>query len=153
MEKLRTISQIDRLAEARFGGRSTNINGGRRDISPTSSSKYCEGPTTDVSLTMLRCSAIKFGQLYRREKIIFVEHVKKYWAALLGTVLYTYSSEKDNKPSTVINVDDYKARPIKVGSFSNSSSTNGSTNGKKDFGFEIVCPGRKTYQVKTKIDF
>lgn len=89
-----------------------------------------------ISASAIKYSAIKSGLLFRKEKVLFVEHSKRLWVALLGTTLFVYNSEKDAKPIYSINVDEYTARPIAV------SYTN-----KKEFGFEIICPGKKTYQV------
>jgi hypothetical protein len=90
-----------------------------------------------ISASAVKYSAVKCGPLHRKEKVLFVEHSKRLWVALLGTTLFVYTSEKDAKPIHNINVDEYNARPIAV----SQSSKN------KEFGFEIICPGKKTYQV------
>lgn len=89
-----------------------------------------------ISASAIRYSAIKCGTLIRKEKTLFFEHSKRLWAALLGTTLFVYNSEKDSKPVQNISVDEYNARPIAPTQIN-----------KKEFGFEIVCPAKKTFQV------
>ncbi|CAH0394100.1 unnamed protein product [Bemisia tabaci] len=85
-------------------------------------------------------SAIKHGVLARKERVLKAfEKVRKYWVGVLGHSLYIYTSEKDLRPTTVIDILGYSARPVSVKDPPNSSP-------KKDYTFEIVCPGKKTYQ-------
>jgi hypothetical protein len=72
----------------------------------------------------------------KREKILFVDHTKKYWAAVLSCTMYVYNGEKELKPCLVVNLEGYTARDA------------GANNRTKDWTFEVVCPGKKTYQVR-----
>ncbi|CAH0776329.1 unnamed protein product [Bemisia tabaci] len=93
-----------------------------------------------ISASALKYSAIKHGVLARKERVLKAfEKVRKYWVGVLGHSLYIYTSEKDLRPTTVIDILGYSARPVSVKDPPNSSP-------KKDYTFEIVCPGKKTYQ-------
>ncbi|XP_022208058.2 uncharacterized protein LOC111064613 isoform X2 [Nilaparvata lugens] len=89
-----------------------------------------------VSPSALRYTASKCGPLSRKEKFLFLDHHKQYWAALVGRLLYIYTNEKESKPVAEICVESYQARPVATKSESP----------KKDCSFEIFCPGNKTYQ-------
>ncbi|XP_054267563.1 uncharacterized protein LOC128989635 [Macrosteles quadrilineatus] len=101
----------------------------------TSSSTRGEESAEVVSLSAsaLRYAASKCGVLGRREKFLFVDHTKQYWAAVVQQSMFMYSTDKDNKPIAVVDITGYQARPV-------------ATNNKIDFKFELVAPGKKTYQ-------
>lgn len=88
-----------------------------------------------VSANAVKYSASKYGVLMKREKILFVDHTRKYWAAVLSSTMYVYNGEKELKPCLVIHLEGYTARDANGG------------NRNKDWVFEVVCPGKKTYQV------
>ncbi|XP_065214019.1 uncharacterized protein LOC135841129 isoform X2 [Planococcus citri] len=115
--------------------RSSVLSDSDNSLSPSSVKSEDSLEIMSISASAIKYSAVKCGPLFKKEKLLFVEHSKRYWAALLGTNLYIYTNEKDSKPINCVNVDEYNARAM--------SSSNGN---KKDFGFEIVCPGKKTYQ-------
>lgn len=109
-------------------------------LSSRSNSDTSESSKTDVvhvSANAVKYSASKYGILMKREKILFVDHTKKYWSAILSSTMYVYNGEKDLKPCSVIPLEGYTARDV--------NSNNGNRN--KDWIFEIVCPGIKSYQV------
>lgn len=91
-----------------------------------------------VSANAVKYSASKYGVLMKREKILFVDHTRKFWAAVLSSTMYVYNGEKEPKPCLVIHLEGYTARDSNIG----VSGTKA-----KDWVFEIVCPGKKTYQV------
>uniref|UniRef100_A0A8D8RSH1 PH domain-containing protein n=1 Tax=Cacopsylla melanoneura TaxID=428564 RepID=A0A8D8RSH1_9HEMI len=91
-----------------------------------------------ISASALKYSAARCGTLLKKEKILFVDHFKKYWMALVNGYLYLYNNDKDNKATSVINVYNeaedarvYTARP--------------SISKEKDHLLEIVAPGQKTH--------
>lgn len=109
-------------------------------LSTSSTSSTRSGDDNAEVLTMsasaVRYSAVKYGILMRKEKFLFVDKMKQYWVALLGQVIYVYTTEKDNKPCLEINVTGYQARPVEL-----------RDSNKKDNSFEIFSPGKRTYQV------
>ncbi len=120
--------------------RNSVLSDSDNSLSPSSVKSEDSSGIMSISASAIKYSAIKCGLLAKKEKTLFFEHSKRSWVALLGTSLFVYSSEKDTKPIFSVNVDDYNARPIA------SANTN-----KKEFGFEIVCPGKKTYQVSASL--
>lgn len=108
-----------------------------RSSSDSSESSSSRPDVVYVSANAVKYSASKYGVLTRREKILFVDHTRKYWAAVLSCTMYVYNGEKEPKPCLVIPVEGYAARDANGG------------NKSKDCVFEIVCPGKKTYQVRT----
>ncbi|KAI5693660.1 hypothetical protein M8J76_005045 [Diaphorina citri] len=92
-----------------------------------------------ISASALKYSAARCGNLLKKEKILFVDHFKKYWVALVNGYLYLYNNDKDSKACSVINVEGdredggsvYTARP--------------SMSKEKEHLFEIVAPGQKTH--------
>ncbi|KAK7864888.1 hypothetical protein R5R35_001979 [Gryllus longicercus] len=88
----------------------------------------------------LRMVGKKFGALSRKERFmgLFVERSIRCYVGLLNQNLYVYNSDKDAKPVTYINVQGFEARPA-VTFFPKDAK-------KRDFGFEVVCPGKKSYQ-------
>lgn len=106
-------------------------------LSSRSNSDSSESSRSDViyvSANAVKYSASKYGVLMKREKILFVDHTRKYWAAVLSSTMYVYNGEKELKPCLVVHLEGYTAR-----------DTGGNRN--KDCVFEVVCPGKKTYQV------
>lgn len=105
--------------------------------SNSDSSECSKSEVIYVSANAVKYSASKYGALMKREKILFVDHTRKYWAAVLSSTMYVYNGEKELKPCLVIHLEGYTAR-----------DANGSSgNRNKDWIFEVVCPGKKTYQV------
>lgn len=93
-----------------------------------------------ISASALKYSAARCGNLLKKEKILFVDHFKKYWVALVSGYLYLYNTDKDSKASSVINVfceaegtSIYVARPCMAK--------------EKENVLEIVAPGQKTHYV------
>lgn len=97
-----------------------------------------------ISASAIKYSAARCGNLLKKEKILFVDHFKKYWVALVNGYLYLYNNDKDSKACSVINVEGdredggsvYTARP--------------SMSKEKEHLFEIVAPGQKTHYVSRK---
>lgn len=107
----------------------------------SSSSKSDEiGEVLTISASALRYSAAKYGPISRKEKFLFMELSKQYWAALLNHTLYIYTNEKDNKPVLEVDIAGYQARPVVL-----------RESNKKDFSFEVIAPGKKTYQVNLSL--
>lgn len=92
-----------------------------------------------ISASALKYSAARCGNLLKKEKILFVDHFKKYWVALVNGYLYLYTSDKENKASSVINVAEGEGGSIYSGRPSMSKE--------KEHLFEIVAPGQKTHYV------
>lgn len=117
-------------------------NGGSSSLGSQSNSDSSESSAKSdviyVSANAVKYSASKYGILMKREKILFVDHTRKYWAAVLSSTMYVYSGEKELKPCLVIHLEGYTARDV-------NSVSGGNRN--KDWTFEIVCPGKKSYQV------
>lgn len=103
--------------------------------SNSDSSESSKSEVVYVSANAVKYSASKYGALMKREKILFVDHTRKYWAAVLSSTMYVYNGEKEPKPCLVVHLDGYTAR----------DATGGNRN--KDWVFEVVCPGKKSYQV------
>lgn len=99
----------------------------------------------DVSVAQCKATAIKFGPLKRKEKRFFFGHLHRYWVGLTGNKLLVFNGETELKPSFVLDVRGYHARPV-------FSSPTKDTK-KKDACFEIVCPGNKTFQVRKPISY
>lgn len=111
-------------------------------MSSRSNSDSSESSRSDViyvSANAVKYSASKYGALMKREKILFVDHTKKYWAAVLSCTMYVYNGEKELKPCLVVHLEGYTAR---------DANGAGANNRAKDWTFEVVCPGKKTYQVR-----
>ncbi|XP_050536608.1 uncharacterized protein LOC126902923 isoform X2 [Daktulosphaira vitifoliae] len=108
--------------------------------STSDSSESSKSEVIFVSANAVKYSASKYGVLLKRDKILFVDHTKKYWAAVLASTMYVYHGEKELKPCQVIHLEGYTARDANVGSITN----------KKDCVLELVCPGKKTYQFITQ---
>ncbi|XP_050429881.1 uncharacterized protein LOC126839020 [Adelges cooleyi] len=109
-------------------------------LSSRSNSDSSESSKSDVifvSANAVKYSASKYGQLMKRDKILFVDHTKKFWAAVLASTMYVYHGEKEVKPCLVIHLEGYTARDANAG---------GPGSNKKDWALELVCPGKKTYQ-------
>ncbi|XP_001951600.1 uncharacterized protein LOC100161822 [Acyrthosiphon pisum] len=111
---------------------------GSSSLSSRSNSDSSESSKSEViyvSANAVKYSASKYGPLTKREKILFVDHTKKYWAAVLSSTMYVYNGEKELKPCLVVHLEGYTAR---------DAASSGNRN--KDWVFEVVCPGKKTYQ-------
>lgn len=116
----------------------SNFNGSSLSSRSNSDTSECsKNDVIYVSANAVKYSASKYGILMKREKILFVDHTKKYWSAVLSSTMYVYNGEKDLKPCSVIHLEGYTAR--------DANGTSGNRN--KDWIFEIVCPGKKSYQV------
>ncbi|RZF39711.1 hypothetical protein LSTR_LSTR003953 [Laodelphax striatellus] len=117
-------------------GSSSSLAGSSFGAPPKSTLSATADGVLAVSPSALRYTASKCGPLTRKEKFLFLDHHKQYWAALVGRLLFIYTSEKESKPVAEISVENYQARPVSTKSESP----------KKDCSFEIFCPGNKTYQ-------
>lgn len=102
---------------------------------PTKGEECAE--VNSISASAIRYTAVKCGMLGHREKFLFIEHTKLYWVAVLNQTLYMFNSDKDSKPAIQMDITNYKARAV---------VSSGTT--KSDFKFELVCPGKKTHQVR-----
>jgi hypothetical protein len=89
----------------------------------------------------LRTMTNKCGPLWRKEKFIFLDQWRRCWAGIYGHVLLFYNSERDAKPSSSFDIQGFNARPL--------TANNHKDPKRKDSAFEIVCPGKKTYQVNS----
>jgi hypothetical protein len=89
----------------------------------------------------LRTMTTKCGPLWRKEKFIFLEQWRRCWAGIYGHVVLLYNSERDAKPSSSFDIRGFEARPLTVNNHKDPK--------RKDSSFEIVCPGKKTYQVNS----
>jgi len=121
------------------GSLSKSALNGSSSLSSRSNSDSSESSKSEgryVSANAVKYSASKYGPLTKREKILFVDHTKKYWAAVLSSTMYVYNGEKELKPCLVVHLEGYTARDAAGGG-----------NRNKDWVFEVVCPGKKTYQV------
>ena len=108
--------------------------------SSTSSSSVPEYTNLSLPFSELKTVTVKCGPLWRKEKFIFLEQWRRYWAGIYGHVVLLYNSERDVKPSSSFDIQGFEARPLTV--------INHKDPKKKDSAFEIVCPGKKTYQVR-----
>lgn len=121
------------------GSLSKSALNGSSSLSSRSNSDSSESYKSEViyvSANAVKYSASKYGPLTKREKILFVDHTKKYWAAVLSSTMYVYNGEKELKPCLVVHLEGYAAR----------DTAGGGGNRNKDWMFEVVCPGKKTYQ-------
>lgn len=87
----------------------------------------------------LRSMTNKCGPLWKKEKFIFLEQWRRCWAGVYGHVVLLYNSERDAKPVASFDIRGFEARPL--------ATNNQKDPKKKDSTFEIICPGKKTYQV------
>jgi hypothetical protein len=112
--------------------------------SQTSSTSSSSLPEEYMNLSLpyseLSTMTDKCGPLWRKEKFIFLEQWRRCWAGIYGHVVLLYNSERDAKPSSSFDIQGFEARPLTV--------INHKDHKKKDSAFEIVCPGKKTYQVR-----
>lgn len=110
-------------------------------MSSTSSNSTPEEYTNlSLPFSELKIVTVKCGPLWRKEKFIFLEQWRRCWAGIYGHVVLLYNSERDAKPSSSFDIQGFEARPLTVISHKDPK--------KKDSAFEIVCPGKKTYQVR-----
>jgi hypothetical protein len=105
--------------------------------SSSNSGEYEDNFKINICFRELRNMTHKCGPLWRREKVIFLDQWRKYWSGLYGHFLLMYSSEHDVKPCVSVNIQNYVVRPASK------------CNKKKDATFEMVCPGKRDYQVFT----
>jgi len=112
-----------------------------RKTSSTSNSSVPEEYTNlSLPFSELKAVTIKCGPLWRKEKFIFLEQWRRCWAGIYGHVVLLYNTERDAKPNSSFDIQGFEARPLTV--------INHKDPKKKDSAFEIVCPGKKTYQVR-----
>lgn len=132
-----SVSSLKKDSPDRISTSSSIVPDAMTNLSSTSSSKSSEDNTEvlTMSASAVRYSAMKYGTLMRKDKFLFVDIMKQYWVALLGQVIYVYTSEKDNKPCLEINVTGYQARPVEL-----------RDSNKKDCSFEVFSPGKRTFQ-------
>jgi hypothetical protein len=115
-------------------------------INSQTSSTSCSGHYEDyVNLSLpyseLRTMSNKCGPLWRKEKFIFLDQWRRCWAGIYGHVVLLYSSERDAKPNSSFDIRGFEARPL--------TANNQKDPKRKDSTFEIICPGKKTYQVSS----
>jgi hypothetical protein len=110
-----------------------------QSASSSSNSRKAEDSfKVNLPFNTLRNKTVKCGPLWRREKLVFLDQWRKCWTGLYGHFLLMYSSRRDVKPSVYVNVNGFVARP----------APNCIKDSKKmDATFEIVCPGKRDYQV------
>ncbi|KAL5232726.1 hypothetical protein ACI65C_000136 [Semiaphis heraclei] len=128
----------DNVGNLSTGSLNKSALNGSSSLSSRSNSDSSESSKSEViyvSANAVKYSASKYGPLTKREKILFVDHTKKYWAAVLSSTMYVYNGEKELKPCLVVHLEGYTARDAAGGG-----------NRNKDWVFEVVCPGKKTYQ-------
>jgi hypothetical protein len=89
----------------------------------------------------LRTMTNKCGPLWRKEKFIFLDQWRRCWAGIYGHVVLLYNCERDAKPSSSFDIQGFEARPLTANIHKDPK--------RKDSTFEIVCPGKKTYQVNS----
>lgn len=112
--------------------------------SSTSSSSLSEDYVNlSLPYSELRTMTNKCGPLWRKEKFIFLEQWRRCWAGMYGHVVLLYNSERDARPSSFIDIQGFEARPL--------TASNHKDPKRKDSTFEIVCPGKKTHQVKCSL--
>ena len=110
-----------------------------RTPSPSSSCGRSEDSfKVNRSLNELKNTALKHGPLFRKEKgVLFYDQWRKYSTVLHRHFLCLYSSEQGAKPSDYVNIQGFIARPV----------PNPKNESKMNVIFEIVCPGKRDYQV------
>lgn len=81
---------------------------------------------------------VKCGPLWRKEKVVFLDQWRKSWTGLYGHFLLMYYTQRDVRPYDHVNVQGFVARP--------APNCNKDLK-RKDATFEIVCPGKRDYQV------
>jgi hypothetical protein len=91
-----------------------------------------------IPFSALQEKTVKCGPLKRREKVVCSHQWRSYWTGLCEHFLLMYASQRDVKPCASVNIQGFVARPV---SNSNMKCK------KKDAAFEIVCPGKRNYQV------
>lgn len=107
-------------------------------FSSSNSRKLEDSFKFNLPFNKLRNITVKCGPLWRREKVIFLDQWRKCWTGLHGHFLLMYCSEHDVKPYVYVNVQGFVARPAP--NYIKDPK-------KKDATFEIVCPGKRDYQV------
>jgi hypothetical protein len=106
--------------------------------SPSSSSVRREDSLKiNSSFKELKSTAHKHGPLWRKEKGVFYDPWRKYATVLHRHFLCMYSSEQGAKPYDSVDIKGFIARPV----------SNPRNEPKKNAIFEIVCPGKREYQV------
>jgi hypothetical protein len=108
----------------------------------TSSSSSSSGRSEDsfrvnLSFSELRRTAPKYGPLARKERGLFSDQSRKYLTVLHKHFLCMYSSEQAVKPSSSLDIQGFIARPV----------SNPKNDPRRNVIFEIVCPGKRDYQV------
>jgi len=110
--------------------------------SPSPSPSSTSGRSDDIWKVNLpfsetKSTALKHGPLQRKEKGVFSDQWRKYATVLHRHFLCMYTSEQGAKPYDSINIQGFIARPV----------PNSKNEPKKNSVFEIVCPGKTSYQV------
>ncbi|KAK8756938.1 hypothetical protein V5799_000369 [Amblyomma americanum] len=98
-----------------------------------------DGPLVDIPASEM-CKADKTGYLERKGKERLgglLSPFQKRWCAVRDGFLFLYDKQTDKRQKGQICLAMYEARPF-VCTLKDAS--------KKDAAFEIVCPGKKTYQ-------
>lgn len=99
-----------------------------------------EGPLIPIPASEM-CRADKTGYLEKKGKERLgglLSSYQKRWCAVRDGVLYLYEKPTDKRQKGQIALSMYEARPFVYTASKDAS--------KKDAAFEIVCPGKKTYQ-------
>jgi hypothetical protein len=91
-----------------------------------------------IPFSALQKTTVKCGPLQCKDKSIFLHQWRRYWTGLYEQFLLMYASQRDVKPCASVNIQGFVARPA---SNCNKKCKN------KDAAFEIVCPGKRDYQV------
>lgn len=130
---LKYISENNHSASNSGDGESTKSTSMESNQSIESYESFKSDPYP--SAITVKYSARIYGILMKRDKILFVDHSKKYWVAVMSSAMYVYNGEKELKPCLVVNLEGYTAREAIGG------------NRNKTWSFEVVCPGKKSYQV------
>ncbi|XP_046382341.1 src kinase-associated phosphoprotein 2-A-like [Ischnura elegans] len=89
------------------------------------------------SASELKAMAQKYGPLLQKDRFMFMDQLRNFWAALNANKLYFYSNEREAKPQNWICIDGYTAKsaPNAVRDFK-----------KKPLCFEVICPANKKLQ-------
>lgn len=99
-----------------------------------------EGPLIPIPASEM-CRADKTGYLEKKGKERLgglLSPYQKRWCAVRDGILFLYEKPTDKRQKGQIALNMYEARPFVYAGAKDAS--------KKDAAFEIVCPGKKTYQ-------
>lgn len=132
----------DTPGEATEASEAASAKSSKANLSRTSSEldeQSEDGPLVDIPASEM-CKADKTGFLEKKGKERLgglLTPFQKRWCAVRDGFLFLYDKPTDKRQKGQICVAMYEARPFVYTSKDSS---------KKDAAFEIVCPGKKTYQ-------